>query len=111
MASVLQRTSRNRDRKAKEAVGGLYLTTTADEHTTSAGVAAQRSQGAFPVYQLAAGSRRRNSTCTAASDADASRGVCLLLKATEFHVAARGFQETSGFRYVSEQPKRQAPRY
>lgn len=37
-----------------------------------------------------------------------SRGVRLLLKAKGFHLAVRGHRETSGFRYISAQPKRQA---
>lgn len=48
--------------------------------------------------------------CTATMNlvetASSSRGIRLLFKAKEFHLAARNLQETTGFRYMVAQPPR-----
>lgn len=93
MASILQRTSCNRDLKATKKADGGYP-------TSSPGSTPGKDVDFQSLVKTVADRERQG------GDGVPSRGVRLLLKAKPFHLAVRGLQETPGFRYISDQPKR-----
>lgn len=103
MASTLQRTSRKRGRKS---VKMFRITETAEQIPCSQMCAPQKAQAAFTVSKTVTGGSPFKGTSTS-DDETPSRGLHLLMKAKEFHLAVRGLQELSGFWYMSRQPKRQ----
>lgn len=87
MSSILQRTSRSQNRN--KADGGNLSSLQ------------QAAPAACPLLVAV------SSTSTIVDDAP-SRGVPLLTRGKQFHLTQRGLKETSGFWYISKQPKRQA---
>lgn len=97
MASILQRTCRHRDRNLVDALGGVDPNNSKIDDQRSP--CSPQALAALPLYKIAT----HGDECGAS---EGSRGVQLLLKAKDFHLTTRGFQETSGFRYISNLPKR-----
>lgn len=106
MASVLQRTSRIQNLDAIQETAGGQEPAGRYPGNPGSGTAFQR-PATFRLAKAAAGNVGYGAI-SAMSDGVPCRGVRLLLKAKEFHLAIRGLQETSGYRYILNQPKRQA---
>ena len=102
MTSILLRASCNRDLKASTKAGGGYPTSSPGSAYLDAGVVGGGYHFDFQSLVKTAADRARQG-----GEGVPSRGVRLLLKAKPFHLAVRGLQETTGFRFISDQPKRQ----
>lgn len=106
MTSALERTSRVRDRNPNRRT---KISTDSYQYPDPGDWAPRRAPAApFPFDETAAKFPGREDDNNATTVELPSRGVRLLLKAKGFHLAVRGHRETSGFRYISAQPKRQA---
>ncbi|CAM9193490.1 unnamed protein product [Ascophyllum nodosum] len=109
MACILRRTPRTRCRDARTTCGKIERNPP-DENPNASALHRKHRTPIAPnrntTNDALTSDSLVSSTSPAQSIEEPSRGKWLLLEGRKFHVAVRGLQDTSGFRYISSLPKR-----